>query len=448
MKRFFLVVLCLLAFPVVASHIVGGEFELIHISGNLYRLNLIIYFDKINGSPGAIDGSGNTPIPVASIYRKRDGLLMDQVPLPGPSTTPVDYTQPECSSDGLKTDRLYYTGVVTLSPEDYNDPDGYYVSWQRCCRNYSIDNIFSDAPAQGVLVDPNAAGQTFYLEFPAVVKNGQPFINSSPRLFPPLSDYGCPNRQYYVDFAGVDDDNDSLVYSLTTPFNTTTTQAFPAASPGPYREITWKPGFSLEHVMRGSPDLRISKDGLLTVTPTLQGLFVFAVKVEEFRAGEKIGESRRDFQMLVTDGCPRAVPPNIVGRKTTDASFPYDENMSVSFPATTADADRKIVVRVSDEDSNRPEDGFVERVRIKVIALNFKSSDINEVLPVTTTATLIRGSTRDFEISFPKCPYFKGGPYQIGIIAMDDACSQPLLDTLKVAVNVEPPLNELSLIHI
>jgi hypothetical protein len=46
---------------------VGGEFELIHVSGNTYRLNLIIYFDQINGAPGAKDQSV-----AVSIYRKRD----------------------------------------------------------------------------------------------------------------------------------------------------------------------------------------------------------------------------------------------------------------------------------------------------------------------------------------------------------------------------------------
>ena len=53
--------------------------------------------------------------------------------------------------------------------------------------------------------------------FPRSLKTDNHFINSSPRLFPPLNDYACPRKPYYVDFAGVDDDGDSLVYSLVTP---------------------------------------------------------------------------------------------------------------------------------------------------------------------------------------------------------------------------------------
>ena len=427
----------------VASHIVGGEFELIHISGTLYRLNLIYYFDKVNGFRNP-NGTQSLPEQVdptltASIFRKSDNSFIRSVVLSFETKTKVNYTQLKCSDDGLQTERLYYTTLISLPADQYNDPLGYYVSWQRCCRNYQIDNINSI----NVVQNPNSplyGGQTFYLEFPAVVKDGNPFINSSPRLFPPLSDYACPGRFYYVDFAGVDDDGDSLRYSLVTPLNTTQPVAFPTRTPGPYPNVTWKPGFSLEHIMRGSPDLSISNDGLITVTPTLQGLFVFAVKVEEFRDKIKIGESRRDFQMLVADNCAPASPPKIVGKKLTDATFTYDNSMSVNFSNTVLDQDRCIIVRVSDPDSEATADN-IEQIQIRAIGLNFKDKDLNEILPSITNGLLIGGSTKEFRICFPKCPYFIGGPYEVGIIAMDDACSLPLLDTLKISVNVEPPPN-------
>ncbi len=189
MKKIFITLLLLIAIPVVASHIVGGEFELIHISGSQYRLNLIIYFDKVNGNPGAKDLA-----PVVAIYRKGDDFFMRNVTLTLTDEWSVGYTQPECPSGEIVTDRLFYSTQLTLTPEEFGDPDGYYVVWQRCCRNYQIANIFSNVPnGQN---DPLAAGQTFYLEFPPVVKNGSPFINSSPRIFPPLNDYACPGRPY------------------------------------------------------------------------------------------------------------------------------------------------------------------------------------------------------------------------------------------------------------
>ncbi|MBN8651574.1 MAG: gliding motility-associated C-terminal domain-containing protein [Cytophagales bacterium] len=430
MRKILLTLLLLIAFPVFASHIVGGEFELIHISGNQYRLNLIIYFDQINGAPGAKD-----PSATVSIFRKRDKVLMRSVTLNLTDESNVPYTQPECAVQELVTRKLIYTNVLTLPPSQFSDPEGYFVVWERCCRNYKITNINSGNPQLG----QEAAGQTFYLEFPPVVKNGAPFVNSSPRLFPPLSDFACPFIPYYVDFAGIDDDGDSLVYSLTTPLNTTSAEALPPASPGPFPPVTWKSNFSLTNIINGLPDLRISKEGLLTATPRTVGLFVFAVKIDEYRAGEKIGESRRDFQMLVDELCPQSDPPAITGKKLTDTEFTYSENMSVSFSNVVTDANRCIDVRVSDLDASKLSNNFTERVSIRVVPLNFRK-DINSILPATTTTVLTNGSSHDFRICFPQCPFING-PYQIGVIAFDDACSLPLTDTLKVIVNTQPPPN-------
>jgi hypothetical protein len=221
MKKVIITLLLLVSFPLVASHIVGGEFELIHVNGYTYRINLIIYFDQINGAIGAKD-----PNALVRIYRKRDRAFIASLVLPRVDESNVPYTQPECSNGEIITSKLLYTSTLELSPDFYNDPEGYYVVWERCCRNYTITNIYSQVPGSASI----SAGQTFYLEFPPVVKRGEQFINSSPRLFPPLNDFACPFRPYYVDFAGVDDDGDFLCILLVTPLNTTSAEALPSPS--------------------------------------------------------------------------------------------------------------------------------------------------------------------------------------------------------------------------
>ncbi|MBY0433280.1 MAG: gliding motility-associated C-terminal domain-containing protein, partial [Cyclobacteriaceae bacterium] len=392
---------------------------------------LVLYFDELNGAPGAKDGTARV-----SIFSKRTNQFLFSISLPLTSESAVNYTQPECSKGELVTKRLLYSSVITLDPDVFKDSQGYYVSWERCCRNYNIFNIYSEDPNNG---GTRFAGQTFYLEFPPVVVDGEPFVDSTPRLFPPLNDYACINKPYYTDFGGIDDDGDSLVYSIVTPLNTKDASAIPPPRPGPYPLVTWRNPYGINNVINGSPDLRISRDGFLTVTPRTQGLFVFAVKVDEYRDGTKIGETRRDFQMLVLD-CARAVPPQILGKKLTDASFTFDQTMNVSFDASTPDDQRCIQVRISDDDSKNEFDGQ-ERIRIKAIPINFKK-DLSGITFDATTATLINGSTADFKICLPKCPYRAGGAYEIGIVAMDDACSLPLTDTLKVSVFVEPPPNK------
>ena len=437
MLKRLLIFLLFVSTPTLASHIVGGEFELLHVSGYNYRLRLILYFDELNGNPGARDNSATV-----RIFRKSDNRPMRDVFLPFNSSINVDYFQPECSNGEIVTDKLLYSAEIYLDPDVYSDPGGYYVAWERCCRNYSITNIFSDDPQTG----GQYAGQTFYLEFPPVRKDGQRFINSSPELFPPLNDYACPGRPYWVDFAGTDADGDSLVYSLVTPRNTITAQAIPngGPNPGPYPPINWQPGFGLNSITGGNPDLAISERGFLTVTPAKQGLFVFAVKCEEFREGEKIGEVIRDFQMLVLDRCPDAEPPVILGRKLEDPDFIHKDNLTIQFDNNTTDEDRCIQIQVTDPDALKADDDYVEQIWLQVIALDFLATKNNlaDVLPEVTVAVLDSGNVATtFDICFDKCPLFPDVPYKLGIVAYDDACALPLTDTLRLDVRIQPPDN-------
>jgi hypothetical protein len=430
MKRILLVLFCLLAFPVTASHIVGGEFEIIYLSPNRYRINLIIYFDEKKGSQDAKD-----PSITARIFRLRDNFPMMNVVFNSHVDTPVSYTQPECSDGKAVTTKMVYSTVVTIS-DSFNDDMGYYIAWERCCRNYELNNIDSQNPNTG----GQYAGQTFYLEFPAVVKNGLPFINSSPHLFPPLNDYGCAYKPYYVDFAGTDEDDDSLVYSLVVPLNTKSGDAFPPGNiprPRPYPPVVYQSNYGLSNIMGGRPDMHITADGFLTVTPTRLGLFGFAVKCEEYRDGKKIGEVRRDFQLLVVD-CPAAEPPKIKGKK---GSSIYEETMTVTFSNTVPDEQRCIQVEVSDPDASKASEFFQEKIKIKAIPLNFSKKKMPDILPAVSNAILTNGSTVTFDICFKDCPPVDGGIYQIGIVAYDDACSLPLTDTLRVTINQEPPPN-------
>ena len=114
---------------------------------------IIIYFDNANGNPGAEDEFANV-----FIYRKSDNELIQTFRLDQTEDYFVDYSIPECSRAELETRRLNYSRIIYLNPAIYNHPDGYYVVWERCCRNNIINNI----------VDPSMTGQTFILQFPAI----------------------------------------------------------------------------------------------------------------------------------------------------------------------------------------------------------------------------------------------------------------------------------------
>ena len=443
MKRliplFFLFALVL---PSYGSHLVGGEFELLHLSGFTYRLNLILYFDVINGNPGARD-----PNALARIFRKSDNAALLDVSIPYISQSPVAYFQPACAHGEVVTLRLLYSTTITLPAEDFNHPDGYYVTWQRCCRNYNIDNIFSEDPNLGGM----HAGQTFFLEFPPVVNaSGESFINSSPNLFPVLSDLVCPNREYWLDFSGKDADGDSLTYTLVTPLNTFNPFGTPPGGPrpGPYDEVSWRTdlGFGIDNIVNGSPDLQISPTGFLNVRPTQQGLFLFSVKCEEYRDNIKIGELIRDFQMFVLDACPSATAPVITTKTATETTYSDVSSIDIVVPNTAEGANRCIYIQVSDSDAAIAADGFEEKITLRAIGLNFNPEigELESILPDIRAATLKNGSSQQFEICFPKCPFSNtpsSGIFQIGIIANDDSCPLPLFDQLTLRVRIIPPDN-------
>ena len=399
------------------THIVGGEFELVHLQGYQYRLNLILYFDQVFGNPGAED-QAVTPF----IFRTSDNAFMQSVTLVNTSSNFVPYTQPNCAIGDLVTRRILYTATLELSPSRYDDPDGYYIAWERCCRNNFVNNI-------NYFGQINTVGQTFFLQFPPVVKDGEQFVNSTPVLFPPLRDYGCVGKPFYTEFGGTDVDGDSLVYSLADPLDSSTDEPFPAITAAPYDRIPWAPGIDAENMVPGTPPLQISDNGLITVTPDTRGLFVFAVKVEEFRNGEKIGEVRRDFQMLVVDGCDFSVPPRMFATKTDGDQaltaqdtlrFSYEEAKCLNLFVTDQDPDETIIFRAVPVNFNTPLFANVE----------FPSGVIENF-----------NDTLKVEVCLPDCPPDESGLMIVDLLAMDDACAVPLVDTARVTVIIEPPPN-------
>ena len=189
MQRIVVLLFFVASIQATATHIVGGEFQMTHVSADIYKLDLIIYFDMINGNPGARDYEIS-----ARIFRNSDHAGIANVRLPLVEEVDVNYLNPSCFSSNFLVSKLTYSTILSLSPEEFNDPGGYYIAWERCCRNYNITNIFSEDPNTGSM---RYAGQAFVLDFPPVIKAGVPFINSSPKFNQPHSDYACINENYY-----------------------------------------------------------------------------------------------------------------------------------------------------------------------------------------------------------------------------------------------------------
>ena len=421
-KVFFCCWLALVTGNAWAAHLVGGEFQITH-KGNLrYDINLHVYGDAAGLVVGNGTTTGNQDSYVAvSTFSKRTNQLVETMQLNLSSTGFVPYTNPKCTSGSISTKILNYYTNREMSPGLYNDPMGYYIVWERCCRNGAISNIF----------DPGETGLVYYAEFPAVVNNNQPFINSSPVLPPMPPDYLCVNSLFRYSMKAYDEDGDRLVYSLSQPLSGYSSSTDPRPSiprSAPYRPVSWKGGYDQFVQIRGNPNLAIDpQTGMLSVKPLAAGLYVFAFKVEEYRNNIKIGEVRRDIQVKVNN-CVINQPPTL-SLRPPGATQDYKEGDTLLVTDAT---DYCYDIKFSDRDLG-------QSVQLKAEPVNFA------VAPTITPAsgTVVQaGQTFTGKICWPDCNINSPTQlFKVNIIAIDNACGGSGTDTLQLTFRVIPKPN-------
>jgi gliding motility-associated-like protein len=272
------------------------------------------------------------------------------------------------------------------------------------------------------------------MEFPPVRSNGLAFINSSPELFPPLSDYACLNDLFYYDFGGKDPDGDSLVYEMVTPLNGNTNALAPLPArpmPAPYLPVTWTAGMGTTNQIPGSPTIGIDKNsGLLTLKPTSLGLFVFGVRCSEYRNKVKIGEIRRDFQLMVLN-CPKNVAPKILVKQAGHKT-PYQEGDVIRVSAA---GNRCLDLFVADTEANAA-------LTLEARPVNFSMTD--QIISLKSGTVNPNGvkDTLSTTACFPACLNSAGKTYLMDFIVSDNGCSLPKKDTIRVAFQIEPVPNQ------
>ncbi len=281
-KYLTLFVILLFATRVKATHIVGGEIYYDNLGGNNYKITLKVYLDCFNGQVG-LDNPAEIRIYDVNgvLYSTLQVPILSQTNI-APTINNPCITPPgnECVEEGI------YETIVNLPPKT----GGYYVTYQRCCRNNSILNI----------VNPGGTGVTYWEHIPGpeVVT-----VNSSPRFtkFPPI--YLCNGVQIKFDHSATDPDGDVLKYSLCAPYDgcspPPSTGGCPIMPP-PYTPIQFVSPYSGTFPMSANPAININATtGFLNGTPDIDGQWVVGVCVEEWRGSTLIATHYRDFQFNV-----------------------------------------------------------------------------------------------------------------------------------------------------
>lgn len=298
----------MMAFQAYSTHIVGGGFALKHTVGSSYELTMNYLGDCLNGDPQAFNSDQGDML--VGIFDKATNIKKTQVQLSFISKNILAFATDSCAKTVPGCTELFvFKKTIVLDPKIYNNTAGYYISWERCCRNGVINNI----------VNPGGAAMVFYMEFPPVafITNSSPYFTNNPNTLL------CAEGDFIYNLNYKDDDNDQLRYSLVDPLNgnlnSKTNNNGGNPSPGPYKPIQWASGYSANNAILGSPSLSIDHfTGEISVTPNVIGLFIASIRVEEYRFGKKIGEVRLELQFNVGN-CPN-LPPSVITLNDTSTT--------------------------------------------------------------------------------------------------------------------------------
>jgi len=266
---------------------VGGEITYRCLGGNTYEVTLAMYRDCVNGSAlaqfddpasiGIFDADGNLQIQLGTF-----GQLL--IPFNADDTLSLES---DCmvGGGGVCVQQTFYVDTIELPFR----PGGYQLVYQRCCRNETLVNV----------VDPLETGSTWVT---TISEQALQECNTSPtyREWPPI--FICVNEEINYDHSAMDPDGDSLVYRLCTPL-AGATRSKPLPQPPnfpPYEEVLFAAPYSLDNLLGGDA-LQIDENGQLSGLPNTIGQFLVGVCVEEYRNGQLLSMTRRDFEYNVVD---------------------------------------------------------------------------------------------------------------------------------------------------
>ncbi|MBC7447342.1 MAG: gliding motility-associated C-terminal domain-containing protein [Hymenobacteraceae bacterium] len=396
--------------PGRASHLAGTEWQLTPVVANQYRVRLTVYLDPTNGGTEAI---GDPDVTIAAFEqlggapgtdrRVRDyGLIRT-------GTRSLQGAGPGCSLINIAIQELTYEGVLTLEADLYSGANGYYLAWERCCRNQTIANV----------ANSRSAPLATTLEFPSFrnpLLGGQP--NAAPRFGPPPRAVAlCLGEPARVSFAATDADGDSLAYALVPLLSglTTTTRPFlPVPSPGPYRPLSYAPGFSVEQPLPGEFILD-ARTGELRGVPTQVGTYVVAVGVREYRRGELIGANRREIELSVANCLPNAGPTLTLVQPAPPALV-----------LITGAADRCLIVRALDVDPG-------QTLTVRAVG--------GEPAVITPERFTIQFPAAPVDVTVCWTDCAQPGSRLLTLVVSDDGCRPSRPDTLRIPVQIAPAPN-------
>lgn len=293
MKKIIAIIFIFFSLPVFARHIAGGEifYERIGPGGtpgtSVYRITLRLFRDcQSSGAQldptvnlGIFEKNTNTEVPGSPFTVNLDHIetIQKNGNLPCIINAPI-----VCYQVG------FYYLTVTLP----NNQQGYWVSFQRCCR---VDNITNLTQAIGV-------GATYLGSIAGSNTLGSGNFNSSPQFYLRDTALVCQNRNFTLDFSASDPDGDILTYEFCEAYDGAS-QNSPVITnppPPPYLAVPYGNGFTAFTPLGSGVNINPTT-GIISGIAPASGSYVITVCVNEWRGGQIINTHRKDFILKIAD---------------------------------------------------------------------------------------------------------------------------------------------------
>jgi gliding motility-associated-like protein len=315
----FAVFLLILTNQSFATHLIGGDMYFEHEGSSSYSFYLNVYRDcssnNTNGTP--LDNSS-----MLVVYDRITNAAIDTIVAPIFDQYDVDYAS-ENPCVELPDDLCIEKGIYKFDVNLPANPNGYIISYQRCCYSPGIGNI-QNGGSSGINVSVEISSDYLNSEI------GSPVFNEDP----PLTFCNLLNENY--DFgANLPDSNLPIRYYVQTPVSGASAgggMGGPTSNfPPPFTDLLFEPGYSETNIWDASVPLEYdSLSGSFSGVASELGYFLMKndVAIKNPTTNEIMCIINRTFRYLVSDcntsSAGIGLPPGVVGNVicgTKDVQF-------------------------------------------------------------------------------------------------------------------------------
>jgi gliding motility-associated-like protein len=374
MKKHFLILIMIgLCFQAYATHQRAGEITYRHISGLTYEFTITTY----TFAPSPADRCE-----LEILYGDGTSAILPRVNGPSGLNPAGVWCEHIGELISLLIRKNVYKGVHTFA-----GPATYTISVEDPNRNAGVINI------------PNSVDVPFYVETTLTIS---PFLgpNNSVQLLLPPVDNGCVGYTFVHNTGAYDPDGDSLSYSLVS-----------------CRGLNGMPipGYTIPEASDSISINPVTGD-LVWETPTMQGEFNLAIKIEEWRNGILIGTVTRDLQVIIGSCENNPNPPLIKTVQDTCAVV----GQTLYFAVTATDADGDVITLT----------GVGEPLLLSDNPASFPQ-------PIDST-----GRVTSYFMWSPHCDHIRKQPYLMYFKAQDNGTPVNLVDIKITSIQVIGPAPE------